>query len=228
MPERLVIRRYGVKMCPCMIATLPMVEGRLTALGLIEHDLSGLIYQGCWNSGVAASAGTHDGGGAIDVHPSIATSDAALRAWRESGVAMWHRNPIPGLWGEHAHGIWLGCPHLSSGAEAQVAQYRTGHNGLANWGPDTGPDVPFITWQDALRKYENDERDWFDMATKDEIEDAMYNAMVRFVTKADVIGSPMPDGPARDKNPKWTPASIMRFAAAWMRETSSNTNKDGK
>lgn len=144
MPELLKIRRYGVWMCPCMIASLPMVEQRLRGLGLIKHDLSGLIYQGCWNSTVSASAGTHDGGGAIDVHPSLATT-AGLTAWRESGVAMWHRQPIAGLWGEHAHGIWIGCPHLSSGAKAQVTMYRDGYNGLANWGRDTGPRVGFIS-----------------------------------------------------------------------------------
>jgi hypothetical protein len=42
---------------------------------------------------------------------------------------------------------------LSSGAADQVNDYRNGRNGLANNGPDTGPDVPYITWQDAYYKY---------------------------------------------------------------------------
>lgn len=229
MPQSLEIWRYGVAMCPCMIKTLPMIEARLRGLGLIRHDLAGMIYQGCWNNTVAASAGTHSGGGAIDVHPSLATT-AGLRAWRESGVAMWHRSRIPGLWGEHAHGIWIGCPHLAPAAQNQVIDYRQHRNGLANNGPDTGPRVTYTTWQHAWSDWLASQplkapdylQEVLDM-NQSEFEQSMARAvrkgLIDFVKTDKVFGSPMPaESDSHKKNPEWTLASIVRYSAAWGRE----------
>ncbi|NUR79085.1 MAG: hypothetical protein HOQ21_01370 [Dermatophilaceae bacterium] len=96
------------------------------------------ILQGSFNAGgVAASAGTHDGGGAVDLAPY--DWERKVLELRRTGFAAWHRPAIPGLWGEHIHAVLIGDRLLSAGAKAQVADYLAGRNGLANHGPDDGP-----------------------------------------------------------------------------------------
>ena len=59
---------------------------------------------------------------------------------RRVGFAAWVRETWEGPWPRHLHGIAVqpdfsrGC--LSSGAHSQTLDYRAGHNGLANNGPD--------------------------------------------------------------------------------------------
>lgn len=97
------------------------------------------IIQGSYNSGgVSASAGTHDGGGAIDVAPT-SRPERVVEALRAVGFAAWHRKPSQGPWTEHIHAIAVGDPELSSGAAQQVTDYLNGRNGLAGHGPDDGP-----------------------------------------------------------------------------------------
>jgi len=115
---------------------------------MLGHDLD--IMQGSYNSTVGASAGTHDGGGAVDV---AATSNPAkvVLALRKVGFAAWHRLPSQGPWPEHIHAIAIGDGELSSGAKLQVQEYYAGQNGLANHGPDDGPRLhPIPTWPIAL------------------------------------------------------------------------------
>lgn len=135
--------------CECLIQVVEqLVEPAMRAAGLLDGQI--VIYQQSYNTSVNASAGTHSGGGAIDT--ARYGSDAELTIWRESGVAYWPRGDD--LYGDgmdpHCHGIVCGCPHLSSAAADQVDDYRAGRNGLANNGPDPGPDVPYIEWDDAL------------------------------------------------------------------------------
>lgn len=102
----------------------------------LGYDLT--IVQGSYNAGgVAASAGTHDGGGAVDLAPWH--WEEKVRELRRTGFAAWHRPAIPGLWGEHIHAILIGDRLMSAGAKAQVVDYLAGRNGLANHGPDDGP-----------------------------------------------------------------------------------------
>jgi len=105
------------------------------------------VLQGSYNrGGVSASAGTHDGGGAVDVSPTRNPSQV-VRALREVGFAAWHRLPSQGPWTEHIHAIAIGDPEMSSGAHAQVSAYYNRRNGLANNGPDDGPHLsPIPTW----------------------------------------------------------------------------------
>lgn len=108
-----------------------------------------VITQGCYNAGgVAASAGTHDGGGALDIRAKT-LSDAqiaeAVLKLRHVGFAAWHRTPAQGNWVEHIHCIAIGCPDLSSGAAYQVTAYKNGRNGLANNGKDDGPRT-YVSW----------------------------------------------------------------------------------
>lgn len=102
----------------------------------LGYDLT--VTQGSYNAGgVAASAGTHDGGGAVDLAPYDRVNK--VRELRRAGFAAWFRPAIPGLWGEHIHAILMGNAKLSAGAQAQVLDYLDGLNGLADDGPDTGP-----------------------------------------------------------------------------------------
>lgn len=143
--ERIAFR--GGLTCACVVAIIPVVEGRLKAAGIIKNSVD--FFQLGYRDDVEQSAGTHAGGGAMDVKQY---STAALKIWRECGVAMWHRTPAQKFI-HHGHGIVIGCPHASSGAKDQVDDYRAGRNGLANDGRDDGPDVPYITWKQAMTKY---------------------------------------------------------------------------
>ena len=96
------------------------------------------IVQGSFNAGgVAASAGTHDGGGVVDL--SAWDHANKVREMRRAGFACWYRPTIPGLWNEHCHAVLMGDRLLSSGAKTQVAEYLRGENGLADHAADDGP-----------------------------------------------------------------------------------------
>jgi hypothetical protein len=144
-------------MCSCGIASIEdRVEPELRRIGTLGSTENIRIYQGCWNAGgVSASAGTHDGGGAIDTDRY--DSDKELTVIREAGWAAWGRGNDKYGDGMDPHNHWIcnGCNDLSSGAEDQVDDYNAGRNGLANNGKDPGPDVrPLPTWDDALADYD--------------------------------------------------------------------------
>lgn len=107
------------------------------------------ILQGSYHKGVSASAGVHDGGGAVDVnaYSSGLKPDEIVLAMRKAGFAAWHRKTIPGLWGEHIHAVAIGDSEMSPAASLQILEYRAGQNGLANRGPDDGPRVTIRTWE---------------------------------------------------------------------------------
>lgn len=98
------------------------------------------IAQGSYNAGgVSASAGTHDGGGAVDFSVkkvSLLDMVRMLRALKDAGFAAWHRPAKPGVWGEHIHCVAIGCKDLARVAKQQVAAYDDGKDGLAANGPD--------------------------------------------------------------------------------------------
>ena len=99
-----------------------------------------VVTQGSYQSTVAASAGTHDGGGAVDLR--WCGHLACIRALRVAGFAAWHRTPRQGPWPDHVHAIVVGHPALSASAASQVVAYRRGRNGLVSNGVDDGPSVP--------------------------------------------------------------------------------------
>lgn len=105
------------------------------------------VVQGSYNAGgVAASGGTHDGGGAVDLSPT-AKPHEVVRQLRHVGFAAWYRTPAQGPWSAHIHAIAIGDADLSSGARSQVQAYYGGRNGLANNAPDDGPRLnPIPTW----------------------------------------------------------------------------------
>lgn len=106
------------------------------------------ILQGSYSRGVSQSAGTHDGGGVVD----LAGYDAErkVRVLRQIGFAAWHRTPRQGDWGEHVHAVLIGNDKLSPAARAQVRAYiaNTG-NGLAGSLSDDGPRL----WVDRRWKW---------------------------------------------------------------------------
>lgn len=102
------------------------------------------MVQGGYNAGgVAASAGTHDGGGAFDLTPFNIKN--RIKVFRLLGVAIWDRPTISGLWAHHLHGIVAGDGTASAAAKAQVSEYLAGGDGLRgtapdpNWRPHTLP-----------------------------------------------------------------------------------------
>jgi hypothetical protein len=106
------------------------------------------LSQGSYNSGVSASAGTHDGGGVVD----IASSNSALcQALRKVGFAAWIRTPSQGF-AYHIHACAIGDREMASGAKNQVQSYFDGRNGLAGNGSDTNPPRPWPAW---ANKYNN-------------------------------------------------------------------------
>ena len=116
------------------------------------------ILQGSYNKGgVAESAGTHDGGGAVDVDvrtKSTAQRIAVVTALRSVGFAAWLRTPAQGNWPYHVHAIAVGDQDLSRGAAAQVVEYHRKRNGLANRGQDDGPPGFYaMTWEVYLKAH---------------------------------------------------------------------------
>lgn len=116
---------------------------RMTARALMDmekilgYELT--IMQGSYNGGVGASAGTHDGGGAVDL--AGADAENKVRAGRTVGFAMWEREAWQGPWPHHVHGILYGNAKAAGAAKRQVAAYLNHRDGLvsnrwdATWRP---------------------------------------------------------------------------------------------
>lgn len=114
----------------------------------VIQDRKYYLVQGSYNKGVAASAGTHDGGGCVDISVSgmsNATMQATCQALRKAGFAAWHRTPSQGF-SHHIHACAIGDVQMASIAREQVQQYFNGMNGLAGHGPDTNAPRPYPSW----------------------------------------------------------------------------------
>jgi hypothetical protein len=123
----------------------------VAAEGLLGRRLD--VIQGSYNpGGDPSSAGTHDGGGVLDVSVEGMTSQTrttVARTLRGVGFAAWVRTPSQGDWGYHIHAVALADPDQSSQAQHQSGDYYLGLDGLADRGPDDGPAVtPIVTWEE--------------------------------------------------------------------------------
>ena len=125
---------------------------------------SARVMQGSYHSTVGASAGTHDGGGAIDLSiRGLATSQqlALVKELRRRNGCAWLRTREYGWTGDpHIHCIVRDEPDLAPAARAQVADYDRGRNGLANHRPDpfgrprqySMEEVALMAWAVGARK----------------------------------------------------------------------------
>jgi hypothetical protein len=151
--------RYGGWICGCQALTLPYIEADMIAHGVVQTQLD--FAQLCYNSGVVASAGTHDGGGAADGRQYSATCRSVWKKW---GCLAFYR--YPPTFPYHNHVLWVGCPHLAWLAKQQVTGALSGGwNGLGAYHSDhrvrSGSSarygewdrVPADTWQQALAKH---------------------------------------------------------------------------
>jgi hypothetical protein len=112
-----------------------------------------------------ASAGTHDGGGSIDIKASSLSKTQRWRtvqALRKVGFAAWLRVPSQcgGCWPTHIHAVAIGDTDMWQKNKKytnrdQVGDYFVGRNGLAGHKRDNTPAkyrVAFITWERYLRQ----------------------------------------------------------------------------
>lgn len=153
------------------------IAGRMNLLlSLAGRDLGESmlerVVQGSYNKGgVAASAGTHDGGGAVDLSVGGWSKDRiwqVLTALRKRGLIAWYRHPGQGF-SPHIHGIDRGANDLSSGARQQVVRFDNGEDGLRLRQPDDGPKVPvpsfdyaagLVEWSDPEGKEPDMKREY--------------------------------------------------------------------
>lgn len=135
---------------PVNARTLAMFDAAQSRCGLTL-----VIEQGSYSPGTdPTSAGTHDGGGALDLDAERLTPvqrTAAVTALRAVGFAAWLRTPAQGSWPWHIHAIAISDTDLSAPAQKQVGAYYEGRNGLANNLPDDGPRVPKLTFEEYRR-----------------------------------------------------------------------------
>ncbi|MEU7909156.1 peptidoglycan-binding protein [Actinoplanes sp. NPDC049118] len=114
-----------------------------------------VLDQGSYNpGGDPTSAGTHDGGGVVDISVTgmnATKRTAVAKALRQVGFAAWVRDPSQGDWPWHIHATAINDTDLSSQAQHQVGDYYLGLNGLANRGADDGPKVTIRTWEQYQR-----------------------------------------------------------------------------
>lgn len=114
-----------------------------------------VLTQGSYNpGGDASSAGTHDGGGVVDLSVrgiSDADRTALVRALRVVGFAAWLRTPDQADWPFHIHAVAINDSDLSTQAQHQVGDYYLGLNGLRGRGKDDGPRIQIKTWEDYQR-----------------------------------------------------------------------------
>lgn len=150
-----------------MSATIPDPYERVTyhgkavdrrtqaAIEVAEHRLGYdlTIVQGSYTSAVGASAGTHAGGGVVDLAPY--EHARKVRVLRDLGWAAWYRPARRGVWGPHIHAVLIGHRTMSPEAAAQVVAYVNGRDGLAAGAADPNPyrpDPPVVfDYRAALR-----------------------------------------------------------------------------
>lgn len=109
------------------------------------------ITQGSYTGSNPGSAGTHDGGGAVDISVRGINAREAVTALRNVGFAAWHRTADQGDWSPHIHAIAISDTDMSPDAQKQAGDYFLGRNGLASGAPDDGPKVEKVTWEEYQR-----------------------------------------------------------------------------
>jgi len=114
------------------------------------------LTQGSYNSSNPDSAGTHDGGGVVDISvSSLSTTQRwqTVKALRTVGFAAWLRTPSDGF-DYHIHANGISDPDMSRPARNQVHDYYFGRNGLANHAADNTPEQyrVALTWWEKYKR----------------------------------------------------------------------------
>ena len=115
------------------------------------------LDQGSYTTEDPTSAGTHDGGGAVDLAVGgLSTTQRweTVQALRTVGFAAWLRTPSQGSWPYHIHAVAVLDPDLSTPAANQIHDYYVGRNGLANHAADDTPSAyraAFTWWEEFGR-----------------------------------------------------------------------------
>lgn len=129
------------------------VNERTRAMFLKAEEIAGNMTISQGRGGASTSAGTHLGGGAIDIRVVDAPSRTSARvdALRTVGFAAWFRN-----WegNQHIHAIAVGDPWVAYEAHrslCQIHQFRFGGEGLSCSDSTVGDDRPLVWWEDYQR-----------------------------------------------------------------------------
>ena len=138
-----------------------LLDPRTIAQVIEAERLAGkltLTQGSCNRGGVAASGGTHDGEGAVDVSVRGLTSKQVrrrVRALRRVGLWAWFRPALPGVWGPHIHAVSVGNKDLSPLARTQILDARRGRNGLRGHAldPHRAMRLPVINFQHYKRAH---------------------------------------------------------------------------
>jgi hypothetical protein len=207
---------YPGCVCECIPRWVALVEALAK-----EHKLP--VPLQFWEGSfvVTANSGrTHAGGGALDIKITGLTAaqvTALVRICRMAGGAAWLRDWAHGRFDTpHIHVELIGCSHAHADARAQWKDYKAGRDGLATHGPDYGPRVAYIKAAKAFKKLTRtgvtpaDSKDWLEMATKKEVQDAMVAALKQVLT-GDIYPSPSLDPESVKKNPKWYLTSLLNW-----------------
>ena len=130
--------------------TAAALEAAKQEFGSDFHMMQGSHNEG----GVAASGGTHDGGGVVDLSVPNGDWEGAVTALRKIGFAAWVRN-VDGYGqagsGAHIHAVLMDNEQLSPQAQVQVNSYLNNDDGLVGSRPD-----------DSTREYVNNRFTWGD------------------------------------------------------------------
>ncbi|SDD85851.1 peptidoglycan-binding protein [Glycomyces harbinensis] len=110
------------------------------------------LTQGSYTPGNPDSAGTHDGGGVVDI--AVGSMSATQRwqtvkALRDVGFAAWLRTPEQGF-SYHIHANAVADTDMAGVAQAQVHDCFFGKNGLASHAADNTPSAyrgSFTWWE---------------------------------------------------------------------------------
>lgn len=122
--------------------------------GMLSWSLT--LTQGSYTSANPGSAGTHDGGGVVDISVSALSTTQrwqTIKALRTVGFAAWLRTPSDGF-AYHIHANGISDPDMSRSARDQVNDYYFGRNGLANNAADNTPEayrMPLTWWEKYQR-----------------------------------------------------------------------------
>ncbi|WP_308368110.1 MULTISPECIES: hypothetical protein [unclassified Microbulbifer] len=129
---------------------------RMLAAADAKISWSLVLTQGSYTSSNPGSAGTHDGGGVVDISVSgLSTTQRwqTVKALRDVGFAAWLRTPSQGF-AYHIHAVAVADTDMSRTAQAQVHDYYFGKNGLRSHAGDNTPSryrSSFTWWEQSRR-----------------------------------------------------------------------------